>query len=273
MQHSELQEQIPLYALGGMTEDESARLAEHLAVCPGCRALLSEYQFVTDELLLQVPALTAPAAVGVNLSKLAQADAAGQVGSLRRNPTASPRPASSNHRGVPEIASRNSVSRPRFWNQPIALPRWSFALGLLAVLLLLGAAGVFAFQLQNRTSTPQQVLQLLTSPNIKYVELTSGMGTPGNNGYLCVSPNNTTGLLWLYSLPALDQQHVYQVWLLDDKGRINGGTFRPDTSGRAIAVIQAPRPLTDYNDIGITIEPVMGSQWPTTPRIVGGKLD
>jgi Anti-sigma-K factor rskA, C-terminal len=71
----------------------------------------------------------------------------------------------------------------------------------------------------------------------------------------------------------VDQQHVYQVWMRDNTGRVNGGTFRADGEGRAIAVIQAPQPLSSYNDIGITVEPVMGSDWPTTPRIVGGKLD
>src|SRR4051812_2585060 len=99
MQHSQIQEQIPLYALGGLPKDEAAQLAEHLAVCPGCRALLSEYEFVADELLLQVPAETAPASIGANLLRIAQADAGKSNGASQRAPSTPRRLFPENHNG------------------------------------------------------------------------------------------------------------------------------------------------------------------------------
>lgn len=255
MQHSELQELVPLYALGGMSASESAQVAQHLAVCASCRALLNEYRFVADEMLSQVPPLTAPAYLGTRLQNLAGADA------QKARPV------------VPSAHKVGDAQAPRFWNQPLALPRWVLAFALLTLLLLLGAVGTLAFQLQQNNIAQQKMLQLLTSNRIKYIELTGNGGAPDNRGFLCVNKDNTNALLWLHSLTPLDSDHVYQVWLRKGNIRDNGGTFRVDYNGRAMVLIQAPRPLTEYSEIGITVEPATGSPYPNSPRVVGGKLD
>jgi hypothetical protein len=71
----------------------------------------------------------------------------------------------------------------------------------------------------------------------------------------------------------LDYDHTYQVWIRDNGNRYDAGTFRANHDGRAVAVVHAPRPFGDFQEIGITVEPVGGSDWPTTPRVVGGRLD
>lgn len=255
MQHSEIQERVPLYALGGMSASESAQVAQHLAVCPSCRALLNEYQFIGDELLAQVPLQTAPAYLGVRLQNIIQTDAR-----QTRPRTAAPN------------GTTPAAKQPRFWDQPLSFPRWALALTALVILLLAGVAGVSAFRLQAESVAQRQVMQLLTTNQIKYIELTDTAGDP-RYGFLCVTQDNTAGLLWLHDLAPLDPTHVYQVWLRNGSLRDNGGTFRGDWDGRAMILIQAPHPLTTYTEIGITVEPAAGSQGPTTPRIIGGKLD
>jgi anti-sigma-K factor RskA len=250
MQHFEIQEQIPLYAIGGLTAEESARVAEHLRVCSSCRALLSEYQLVADELLETVPVQVAPARLGVRLQNLVQAD----------------------ERRAARTASR-PLRRMRFWEQSVRVPRWALALLLVTSLFALGAAGFFAFQSSSRDASAPLLMQLLTARDLRFVELTSAVGTPSNKGILCVQPENSAALLWLYNLPSLDAEHVYQIWLREDDARISGGTVRVDQDGRAVAVIHAPRPLKYYQEIGLTIEPAAGSQAPTTPRVVGARLD
>lgn len=252
--HAELQDQIPLYALGDLPADETARLETHLAVCPSCRALLAEYQFVADELLEQVPPQTAPARIGVRLENLAQSDAK-KAGS----------------------GSSSNLSAPArklpFWKRPFALPRWAAACALIAILLLLGVSSALAWQMQQRDNVPDQVVQLLSARGLEFVEMTSPGVDPSNHGFLCKNSANPTGLLWLYGLEPLDYDHVYQVWLRDDNTRVSGGTFRADHDGRAVAVINAPQPLGNYSEIGITVEPVPGSTDPTTQRVVGAHLD
>lgn len=254
MMHAELQDQIPLYALGDLPADESARLETHLAVCPACRALLAEYQFVAQELLEQVPSQTAPARIGVRLQNIAQADAK------------KARPGSDTELTGP-------APKIPFWKRPFALPRWAATFALIAILLLLGVSSALAWQLQQRDNVPEQVVQLLSARGLEFVEMTSPGADPSNHGFLCKNSANPTGLLWLYGLEPLDYDHVYQVWLRNNDTRVSGGTFRPDHDGRAVAVINAPQPLGDYTEIGITVEPVPGSTDPTTQRVVGAHLD
>lgn len=249
MQHWEIQEYIPLYAVGGLSAEESSRLAQHLDVCSGCRALLSEYRFVADELLENVPAQTAPARLGVRLQNLAEADA-------RKSST-----------------GKETEKRPPFWGERISFPRWALALVLGALLLLVGATGTLALQATRSDSTPQQVMQLLSARNIRFVDLTPEAAATNTGGFLCTAQNNSTGLLWLYNLEPLDRDKVYQVWLRVNGTRESGGTFRSNYDGRAVAVVQASRPLNEYKEIGITIEPVSGSRQPTTPGVLRGKLD
>lgn len=252
--HSELQDQIPLYALGELTADETARLDDHLAVCPSCRALLSEYQYVANELLEQVPVLAAPARIGVRLQNIVQTDAKNaQPRSLHNAPNA--------HQKVP------------FWKGRFTFPRWAAVLALVAIFLLLGVSGALAWQLQQRDNIPAQVVQLLEARNLQFVQLTTAGTSPSNSGFLCTSKENPTGLLWLYGLEPLDHDQVYQVWLRANGTRDSGGTFRANYDGRAVAIVNAPRPIGDYTEIGITIEPVPGSTVPTSPRVVGGQID
>src|SRR5438128_2389660 len=70
---------------------------------------------------------------------------------------------------------------------------------------------------------------------------------------------------------AVDQ--IYQVWLMvNGNQRDNAGTFTVDQKGHATARIWASQPWNTYQEIGITLEPAKGSQWPTTPRLIGGPL-
>lgn len=254
MNHQEIQDQIPLYALGSLPAQDAAHLTQHLDICPSCRAELNEYQFVADELLEQVPLQTAPARLAVRLQNIVHSEA---------------------KRGFTQnaAAERNVRRDPPFWQKPLVLPRWAFAVALVAILLLLGGTGVLAYRLRTTSSMSREVTQLLTTRDLRYVSLTSGGMMPGDNGYICIEADNSTGLLWLYNLPPLDADHVYQVWLRNDTVRDNGGTFRADGHGRAVAVVHGLRPLNQYQEIGITIEPAAGSQAPTTPRVIGGRFD
>jgi len=248
--HTELQKEIPLLVLGGLPPAEQARLEEHLAICPSCRALLSQYQFLAEELNAQVPAQQPPAQLEANLMRRVSA-------SVKPLPTA------------------EAPRKPAFWRQPISLPRWALALAALLLLLLLGTIGAFAFQMQRADGVnAEQVAQLVTSPDRKFIPLASvSGGTKAPEGFICVLSGNSTALLWLYNLAPLDSDHAYQVWLRSGTMRDNGGVFRPGSDGKALVLINAPRPLDNYDEIGITVESAWGNPGPTTPRVIGGRLD
>jgi anti-sigma-K factor RskA len=78
--------------------------------------------------------------------------------------------------------------------------------------------------------------------------------------------------LIVQDLPLLPSDRVYQLWLLRDSTRDNGGIFQVDAQGFGMLLIHAPHPLADYRAAGITEEPAGGSSGPTSPRLIGGRL-
>lgn len=253
--HSEIQAAIPLLALGGLSQPEQAQLEQHLAVCPACRALLAEYTFVARELDAQVPARELPAQLE---SKI-----------LQQLPKQNARAA----REIPRAAEK--ARAPGFWRQPVRVSRWAFAFGVLSILLLLGVTTALAFQVQRSGAWNS----VFVSPSaklasLKVVELTGAAGPNRKpTGYICLLPDSQIAMLWLSNLEPLDWDHTYQLWLIQGGQRISGGLFRPNDKGRAAVMVNAPQPWAAYQEIGVTVEPEGGSAGPTTPRVIGGKLD
>lgn len=250
MLHPEIQDNIPLLALGGLDGETQTQLEQHLTICPTCRAQLAEYTFVAQELNVQVPPLTAPPELEARL--MAQLP---------------PQTTRANY-----VTSSARGDAPKgFWRQPVRLSRFAVALAIAIGLLLVGTAAAFQAQLQIvRATNAQPVSQAYALENLKLVPLSGA--TNGPDGYIYLAPNNPTAMLWLTKMNPLDADHAYQLWLIKDGTRASGGTFRPGSDGRAIVFVHAPEPWSQYQEVGVTIEPASGSPKPTTPRVIGGKL-
>ncbi len=54
--------------------------------------------------------------------------------------------------------------------------------------------------------------------------------------------------------PAVDSQ-TYEVWLVHDGGRVSAGTFRPASDGAATLDLTVAGRVSQYDRIGVTIEP------------------
>jgi anti-sigma-K factor RskA len=252
MMHSEIQESIPLLALGGLDAVEQARLEQHLAVCPACRALLAEYHFVAEELNAQVPPQTIPAELEAKL--------------MRQLPPRAPRQPNASSAKMP------SPQQPNFWRQPVRVSRFAFALTVVLILALGVTAAAFALQWQSlRAADSQVVAQPYTLENLEFISLSGAPGGP--DGYICLARDNKIAMLWITKMDALDADHIYQLWLIKGGQRTSGGIFRPGADGRAIVLVNAQEPWGNYEEVGVTIEPAGGSPKPTTPRIIGGKLN
>jgi len=91
-------------------------------------------------------------------------------------------------------------------------------------------------------------------------------------GTLIMNQDGEYGTLVVDKLSALDDNQKYQVWLIRDGQRTSGGLFSVNTQGYASLEIVVPRPLLDYQAIGITIEPAVGSPGPTGTKVMGGDL-
>jgi anti-sigma-K factor RskA len=180
-------------------------------------------------------------------------------------------PPQANHAKLSQTKTQSSAPKG-FWRQPARLSRFAVALMVLIGLVLFGAALVLGTQMQTlRAAAARPITQAYALENLKLVPLTGTNNGP--DGYIYLAPNNPTAMVWLTNMDVLDANHAYQLWLIQNGTRTNGGTFRPGNDGRAILFVNAPEPWSSYQEIGVTIEPVGGSTKPTTPRVLGGKLN
>ena len=75
-----------------------------------------------------------------------------------------------------------------------------------------------------------------------------------------------------WPMPELEPGKTYQAWLVQDGQRVSAGTFGVNRDGYGVLIINSGKPVTEYQQLGITVEPAGGSPAPTTPRVMGGEL-
>jgi anti-sigma-K factor RskA len=95
---------------------------------------------------------------------------------------------------------------------------------------------------------------------------------PGATGFVLISTDGDDGALVVDGLPPLGESQQYQLWLIRDGQRTSGAVFSTDEKDYGGTRVRAPRPLTDYSAVGITIEPTGGSTSPTGKQVLAGIL-
>jgi anti-sigma-K factor RskA len=237
-EHEEILELIPAYALNSLDSDEEAKIRRHLPGCEACQAELAAYAAVVDELPLAAPDdQPSPSLKGRLLEQI------------------NPAPASK-----------------RSWGQQLSEaiqdllngPRWrtvAWSAGLLLVLAL-AIGNVIQWQQAN---TPD-------SNSWRRIRLTGSEIAPEATGIIYISADGRNGTVIVDSLPQLDPNQQYQLWLIQDGQRTSGAVFSVDSSGYRGLQIESPFPLQEYEAFGITIEPEGGSPSPTGERVLGYNL-
>ncbi|WP_173619426.1 anti-sigma factor [Brevibacillus sp. DP1.3A] len=138
--------------------------------------------------------------------------------------------------------------------------------GIVCVLLLafigLGIANV---QVENRHAENIPI-EILTAIPLK----AANQSHPGTNGiaYIVQQGSKKNLVVQVHELPGVEGSQVYQVWLLKNSTRENGGIFKPDENGSGILTYQLSEGQT-FDQIGITVEPDANSRQPRGQKIVG----
>jgi len=73
-------------------------------------------------------------------------------------------------------------------------------------------------------------------------------------------------------LPPAPEGKVYQLWFVTAEAKISAGLISPDTKGHGFASVQFPSNLDQVAAAAITLEPEGGSEQPTMPIYVLGKI-
>lgn len=238
--HEAVESLIPAHALGSADPEEARQVAAHVRCCCSCRVLLADYVRLGEELLFAVPRAPAPAHLTDDLRRrlVAQGDARKRGGRLA-------------------------------W--PLSGRGWA---ALAASLILLLASNLYWWDrlAAAEASIALQATAIAALREASTVRLAGDAPASDAYGTLAVSAREAVAVLYVYGLPALEPGKVYQVWLIRQGQRDSGGLFTVDTRGAGTWIMRAPRPLGEYEAVGVTVEPAGGSPGPTSPRVLGGRL-
>lgn len=232
-------ELIPAYALDSLDEQEHLLVAEHLVSCESCRAELAAYQDIVDDLPLGMAVSEPPTDLKDKIL------------------------ASARKRTAPQHESVSASWWERFFRVFRGAPAWGMV--SLVLILVLGASNLF---LWGRLSTLEQT----EHDGFISVHLDGTEAAVSATGLLVISPDGEYGTLVVDGLPYLDESQQYQLWLIEDGQRTDGGVFSVSEEGYGTLLIESPRHLISYPQFGITIEPAGGSPGPTGEKVLGGQL-
>ena len=230
---------IPSFSLGSLDPDEVVQVKDHISACEVCRAELVQFTSIVDELPLAIQERTMPVHLKKTILRL-----------------------------VAEDSSLQGTRQKTYWKESRPhtawkLPAWG-ALGLV-VLVLMAVSNLFLWQ-------QVQVLENTATTALRTVRMNGSDFAPKATGMIVMSLDGEYGTLVVDSLPPLEAEHQYQLWLVRDGTRTSGGIFSVSKEGYASLIVSSSDPLDSYQTFGITIEPIGGSPGPTGERVLAGQL-
>ncbi|WP_410574789.1 anti-sigma factor domain-containing protein [Amycolatopsis sp. cmx-4-61] len=214
------------YVLDAVTDLERAAFTRHLGECPACAGEVIEFRGTAARL---AAVMTASPATRLRIRVLTEITVTRQL--------------------PPVIRSGREERRPWCTRAAVALA----AVAAAAVVLV---AGIGIGALQTAPAPAAQIAQL--APDTHAVRVSGAAG-----GTVAVSFSRQRGeaVVTAQGLPALGDNHAYQVWLIGPRGAQSAGLLHTG-SGTVTTVLPA-----DADRIGITTEPATGSPQPTTPAV------
>lgn len=245
MKDEHVDDLIDLYALGALEPDEQAAVDQHLDECGRCRSLLAEAKELVLLLAWTPDQYDPPPVLRDRL--------------MRR---------------VKQLQRLDGDAPVRWWQRLIPdlsrrTPQLAFGLaGVMAVLLLFLGSRNVALQeevasLRGQLQTQQVVVDVLRSPDTRVVALSKQSGVPDGGAQLLLDPGRDRAFLVTSELPRLPENQTYQLWLIGNNLPVSMGTFEVNQQGVASIVVQANRPLSEFQAVGVSVEPEGGSPQPT----------
>jgi anti-sigma-K factor RskA len=271
--HEQYRDDLPLYAVGALTSEESKQLERHLAECPECREELRSFKEAASQIAMAVEPQAPPARVRQQL--LARLDA-GRSEAPVAEPTAAP---------LKPVRDRKEVRKPRGWDAWFWVPAFATAcLAIVSVGLWREDRALFRElrqqeQLTSQLEMNQRVLEkaralidTLTAADAQHVTLAAAGAKPQPEAKAVYSSQQHSLVLLAGNLNPLPANKTYELWLLPASGAppIPAGTFQPDARGSATLVLSQFADGAAAKAFAVTIENAPGATTPTMPIILSG---
>lgn len=236
MTNEELTELLPAYVLGALEPDERRAVEHALAADPDAQALLAQYEASATSLAALAPLRPAPGHL--------QADLAARLAARRQPPR---------RQGV----------------RPQRAPRVLLAAAALLIVIAGGVIAALLLSDEGPEADSAQMLydELAALDGARRFAVVPGDVKPDVSGELVASPDGERAVIRVEALPALSEENVFQLWLVDDSGvRTSGGLFRQARDDVATYIeIPLAASFEAYQGFGVSLEPAGGSPYPDRP--------
>jgi len=227
MKHDQINDLLPVYALGCLDEQEAALVSEHLASCAKCNEIFLEYRSTVDTLAYGSPDISPPDSLKRKLMNRIQ----------------------STH-GIPSGLQHSS--KPWDWKSlwKVFSPSWALA----SLALILSLSVINLMQWHNA-----QLLQEKVAVELLVLKMKGTTRAPKGDGTFIISQDRNQGVLVASDLPIPGKRQQYQLWMKKNGQQINGGVFSVTPTGYAVVKIQSKESLSNFRSFEITLEPAGGS--------------
>jgi len=124
--------------------------------------------------------------------------------------------------------------------------------------------------LDKKNSEQGAMLRVMGSPGAKMIPLTPQGSVNAGGELVC----DTLGGQWVVSatLPAAPPGKVYQLWFVTPTAPRSAGLLETDAAGHGFKILTLPADVGPVNAAAVTLEPAGGSEKPTLPIYVVGKM-
>ncbi len=118
----------------------------------------------------------------------------------------------------------------------------------------------------------QNDIMTVTSPEATTVTLTGTPSRPQARARAFLDPLSGRALLFIYELPIIPPDSVYQLWAIRAGTPVDAGTFRIGADRRARLEAARTADVLGADALAVTIEPAPGVPAPTGPIVLSSSL-
>jgi anti-sigma factor RsiW len=245
------------YALNALAPEEAAEFRQHLDGCPACRDEVRELQLAAAR-MGAAEASTPPPDLKARI--LAAADRLPQEPPAGQPSTVAPgAPVTSSLADTPaDISAASSAPRSADHRRP---GRWVGYLAAAAAAVVIAGGGAVGLRAMDDDEPA------LSSAAVEVFEAkdahTATVSTDdGGELTVAVSASRKEMAVDTRKLPALDEDHVYQLWSVHGEDLVSAAILSDPEVGAAMGMPD------EETQVALTVEPSGGSEQPTTDPIV-----
>lgn len=255
-------EDLSLYAMQALSDDEAAVVRAHVESCAVCRAEVAQAAGDLALVALGTEQHSIPEGARQRFAARIAVDAkSSETSAAQATPVETPKPV----------------------RRVYASVQWSLV-GAMAVLAFAMLLKIGALNRELKTddvelakqalvsARAQRALDVLTATTAQHVLLTAANAHPAPSGR-AVYLASTGGLIFqANNLAAIPADKTYELWVIPAGGKapIPAGLFRPDAAGNASLVLPPLPSGVPAKAFGVTMEKAEGSQTPTAPILLSG---